>query len=116
MKRGSVAELRPCLGQGASWRAGVWRVRRLAFLSILQGGVLPLCTHADHRISRVQTSFSLNLLRFSLHQGPPLIADGKHEDSQHDHGEGEELAHGERSEDKTKLGIRFANEFYDYPT
>ena len=28
--------LRPCLGQGASWRAGVGRVRSLACLSILQ--------------------------------------------------------------------------------
>src|SRR2546426_11039548 len=56
------------------------------------------------------------LLRFSLHQGPPLIADGEHEDSQHDHWEGEELAHGEGSEDKTKLGIRLAKEFHDHPT
>src|SRR6267143_5711223 len=29
--------LRPCLRNGASWRAGVGRVRKLAFLSILQG-------------------------------------------------------------------------------
>ena len=56
------------------------------------------------------------LLRFSLHQGPPLITEGKHKDSHHDHGKGEELAHREGSEDKTKLGIRFANEFDDYPT
>ncbi len=55
MKRGSVAELRPCLGQGASLggeaaladsgRAGevaakVGRVKRLAFLSILCGAAL----------------------------------------------------------------------------
>jgi hypothetical protein len=26
--------LRPCMGKGASRRAGVWRVRSLAFLSI----------------------------------------------------------------------------------
>jgi hypothetical protein len=36
VKRGSAAELRPCLGQGASRRAGVGLVRSLAFLSILQ--------------------------------------------------------------------------------
>jgi hypothetical protein len=36
VKRGSPAELWPCLGKGASWRAGVGRMRRLAFLSILQ--------------------------------------------------------------------------------
>ncbi len=36
VKRGSVAELRPCLGQGASRRAEVGRVRSLAFLGILQ--------------------------------------------------------------------------------
>ncbi len=35
MKRGSVSELRPCVGQGASRRARVGRVRSLAFLSIL---------------------------------------------------------------------------------
>jgi hypothetical protein len=55
MKRGSDAELRPCLGQGASLgeeavladsgRAGevsawVGRVRRLAFLSILRDFIL----------------------------------------------------------------------------
>jgi hypothetical protein len=55
VKRGSVAELRPCLGQGASLggeaaladsgRAGevaakVGRVRRLAFLSILRDFIL----------------------------------------------------------------------------
>jgi hypothetical protein len=34
--RGIVSYLlRPCLGKGASWRAGVGRVRRLDFLSIL---------------------------------------------------------------------------------
>jgi len=33
---GSVAELRPCLRNGASWRAGVGRVRSLACLSILR--------------------------------------------------------------------------------
>jgi hypothetical protein len=31
----SDRSLRPCLGQGASWRARVGRVRRVAFLSIL---------------------------------------------------------------------------------
>ena len=55
MKRGSVAELPPCLGQGASLgeeavladsgragevAAGVGRVRRLAFLSILRDFIL----------------------------------------------------------------------------
>jgi hypothetical protein len=33
VKRGSAAELRPCLGQGASWRARVGRVRCLAVLN-----------------------------------------------------------------------------------
>ena len=32
----SDSSLRPCLGQGASWRVRVGRVRSLAFLSILQ--------------------------------------------------------------------------------
>ena len=36
MKRLSAEELRPCLGQGASRRARVGRVRSLAFLTILQ--------------------------------------------------------------------------------
>jgi len=55
VKRGSTAEVRPCLGEGAhlgeeavsadSGRAGevaagVGRVRRLAFLSILRGAAL----------------------------------------------------------------------------
>src|SRR6266850_5853679 len=31
-----LLSLRPCLGQGASWRAGVGRVRRMNFLSILR--------------------------------------------------------------------------------
>jgi hypothetical protein len=31
----SDSSLRPCLGQGASWRAGVGRVRNLALLNIL---------------------------------------------------------------------------------
>src|SRR6267378_8560789 len=35
VKRGAAAELRPCLGQGASRRARVGRVRSLAFLSTL---------------------------------------------------------------------------------
>ena len=56
------------------------------------------------------------LLRFGLHQGSPLITEGEHEDSHYDHGEREKLAHGEGSEDKSKVGIRFANEFYDHPT
>jgi hypothetical protein len=64
----------------------------------------------------LQSSYLSIYLRLSLHQGSPLIADGEHEDSHYDHGEGEELAHGEGSEDKTKLGIRFANEFHDHPT
>src|SRR6266550_6067062 len=32
----TLHSLRPCLGQGASWRAGVGRVRRLNFSSILR--------------------------------------------------------------------------------
>jgi hypothetical protein len=32
----SGSSLRPCLWNGASWRAGVGRVRSLAFLSILR--------------------------------------------------------------------------------
>ena len=40
MKRGSVEKLRPCPRDGASWRAGVGWVRKLAFLSILRGGLL----------------------------------------------------------------------------
>ena len=36
MRRGSTAELRPCLGKGASRRARVGRVRSLAFLSLLR--------------------------------------------------------------------------------
>ena len=36
MKRGLAAELRPCLGEGASRRARVGWVRSLAFLSILE--------------------------------------------------------------------------------
>ena len=31
-----ISSLRPCLGKGASRRAGVGRVRSLAFLSILR--------------------------------------------------------------------------------
>ena len=42
MKRGASVDLRPCPRNGASWRAGVGRVRRLAFLSILHDGVLSL--------------------------------------------------------------------------
>ena len=45
----------------------------------------------------------------------PLIAEGEHEDSHHNHGKGEKLAHGEGSEDKTKLGIRLANKLYHQP-
>ena len=39
--------LRPCLRNGASWRAGVGRVRSLAVLSILRGLVLRfrICEH-----------------------------------------------------------------------
>jgi len=65
--------------------------------------------------ARVKIAFP-NILRLRLNQGPPLIADGEHENSHHNHGEGEELAHGEGSENKTKMGIRFAKEFYDHPT
>ena len=36
--------LRPCLGQGASWRARVGRVRSLALLSILQN-CFPVVPH-----------------------------------------------------------------------
>ena len=36
MKRGSAEKLRPCPRNGASWRAGVGRVGKLAFLTILQ--------------------------------------------------------------------------------
>src|SRR5262245_24121352 len=32
--------LRPCLGYGASWRAGVGRVKKLAFLSILRATIV----------------------------------------------------------------------------
>src|SRR6478736_3801781 len=39
--------LRPCLGQGASRRAGVGRVRSLDFLSILFGILLLLSISAD---------------------------------------------------------------------
>ena len=38
MKRGSAAELRLCLRNGASWRAGVGWVRSLNILSILRAG------------------------------------------------------------------------------
>jgi len=34
------SSLRPCLGEGASWRARVGRVRSLDFLSILVGVLL----------------------------------------------------------------------------
>ena len=41
-----ICSLRPCLGQGASWRARVGRVRNLACLSILPS-VLLLPKRAD---------------------------------------------------------------------
>ena len=56
------------------------------------------------------------LLRFSLNRNAPLISKDEHEDSHHDHREGKKLAHGKGSEDKPKLGIRFAKEFHDHPT
>ena len=55
------------------------------------------------------------LLRLSLNQGSPLITEDEHEDSYQDHGEGEELSHGEGPKDKPKVGIRFAKELYDHP-
>ena len=81
----------------------------------LQGVPLRYVESLSDARPKLADFFSI-LLRFSLNQGPPLIADGEHDDSHHDHGEGEELAHGEGSEDKTKVGIRFTNEFYDHPT
>jgi hypothetical protein len=33
------------------------------------------------------------LLRFGLNQCPPLIADGEHDNSHNNHGQGKELAH-----------------------
>jgi hypothetical protein len=53
--------LRPCLGQGASWRAGVGWVRKLAFLSILHR-VLLLCQMYGSVNLRVHTEFFCRLL------------------------------------------------------
>ena len=57
----------------------------------------------------LQPCYLSNYLRFSLHQGPSLIADGEHEDSDYDHGEGQELPHGEGSEDKSKVGMQVSS-------
>ena len=68
--------------------------------------------------ARPLNTFSLatwQLPKFSLHEGSPLIADGEHDDPHYDHRQREELTHRERSEDETKLSIRLAKEFYDYP-
>jgi len=47
-----LRSLRPCLRNGASWRAGAGRVRTVAFLSILQE-CSPGAPHVQNRKSRV---------------------------------------------------------------
>ena len=57
MKRGSAAELRPCPRNGVSWRAGVGRVRSLAFLSILRGVLLRFHTCGTSKFQCVKIVF-----------------------------------------------------------
>ena len=74
MKRGSAEELRPCPRNGASWRAGVGRVRSLAFLSIL-GGFICNSTCSAPRLRRGPKSFFRNLIV------PPPCSGSSHRES-----------------------------------
>jgi hypothetical protein len=64
VKRGSALELRPCLGQGAPWRARVGRVRNLAFLNI------PLMATGRASLVAQGDSVVYTLLTFALHHHP----------------------------------------------
>ena len=80
------------------------------------GGVpLGYVEDCDEPRTKLADFFSI-LLRLSLDQGSPLIADGQHDDSHDNHRQGEELAHRKRTENETEVGIRFTNEFYDHST
>src|ERR1041384_714845 len=103
--------LRPCLRNGASWRAEVGWVRCLNFLSILLDGSPVMACVQTSNFASAKIAFS-NILRFGLDQGPSLVAEGKHAGADHDHREGKELAHGERCEDKANVSIRFAKKLY----
>jgi hypothetical protein len=87
------------------------------------GGEMPeLFEHPPGRFScRMDSSFASakiafpNILRLCLSQTPSLVAEGEHTDPYDDHGEGKELAHGERGKDKTNVSIRFANKLDQHP-
>lgn len=58
-------------------------------------------------------SFLLRILRVSGLLSGSLVAQDKHDGSNQNHGQGENLTHGDRSQDKAQVLIRFTEQFDD---